>query len=105
MSNGDAATCSIGRRSAQTGPFRLFPTNGRPGHPLAVSDQVARLAHALRVKDVLVLERRGSWLRLQGGFGRGASWAGTVEIDAASEPLVRKATPNQPPVRVTAGVP
>ena len=70
-----------------------------------MSDSVARLAHALRVKDVLVLERRGALLRLQGGFGRGASWAGTVEIDTASEPLVRKATPNQPPVRVTAGVP
>lgn len=70
-----------------------------------MSDQIAKLAHALGVKDVLVLERRGSMLRLQGGVGRGAGWAGTVELEAFGEPLVRKATPNQPPVRVAAGVP
>jgi diguanylate cyclase (GGDEF)-like protein len=85
--------------------FWVISDRVRPRHPLAVSDQVARLAHALRLKDVLVLERRGDLLRLQGGFGRGAGWAGTVEIDAAQEPLVKKATPNQPPVRVAAGVP
>jgi hypothetical protein len=68
-----------------------------------VSDRIAKLAHALRIKDVLVVERRGSILLLQGGFGRGAGWAGTVELDVSTEPLLRKATPNHPPVRFAAG--
>jgi hypothetical protein len=105
MTDGDAATCSTGLRSAAEWSFWVISDRNLPGHPLAVSDAVARLAHALRVKDVLVLERRGALLRLRGGFGRGASWAGTGEIDAGAEPLVKQATPNQPPVRVTAGVP
>ena len=55
---------------------------------------------ALGAADLLVLERAGRDLRLLGGAGRGASWAGTVEVQSTGEALLRKAKPGKPPVRV-----
>ena len=61
---------------------------------------IGPVATALGAHDVLVLERAGNDLRLLGGAGRGASWAGTVEVKSTGETLLRKAKPGKPPVRV-----
>lgn len=61
---------------------------------------IGLVATALGAADVLVLERAGRGLRLLGGAGRGASWAGTVEVQATGEALLRRAKPGKPPVRV-----
>lgn len=63
------------------------------------------LAEAIGVADLLVLERDGELLRLCGGAGRGAGWAGTVEARLEDEPLARRARERGRPVRVAAGVP
>jgi diguanylate cyclase (GGDEF)-like protein len=60
------------------------------------------VAEALGVADLLVLERDGDLLRLTGGAGRGASWAGIVEAAIADEPLARRARERGRPVRVAA---
>ncbi|HTE66451.1 MAG TPA: hypothetical protein VK736_09360, partial [Candidatus Binatia bacterium] len=60
------------------------------------------VADALGVADLLVLERDGEALRLTGGAGRGASWAGVVEAALADEPLARRAVERGRPVRVAA---
>jgi len=60
------------------------------------------VAEALGVADLLVLERDGEALRLIGGAGRGASWAGVVEAALADEPLARRARDRGRPVRVAA---
>jgi diguanylate cyclase (GGDEF)-like protein len=60
------------------------------------------VAEALGVADLLVLERDGEVLRLTGGAGRGASWAGVVEARIADEPLARRARERGRPVRVAA---
>lgn len=65
-----------------------------------MTEQIAVLAQSLGVDDVLVLERIGDGLRLQGGYGRGASWAGTVDVEIANEPLLCDAAPNRPPLRL-----
>ena len=44
-------------------------------------------------------------MRLLGGAGRGASWAGTVEVQSATETLLRKVRPNKPPLRVEESAP
>ena len=61
---------------------------------------IGPVATALGAADVLVLQRAGRGLRLLGGAGRGASWAGTVELQSTGEALLRKARPGKPPVRV-----
>lgn len=70
-----------------------------------MTDQIAVLAGAIGVSDILVLERQGNRLHLRGGHGRGSSWAGTVEVDTADEPLIGQAAPNRPPIRLAAGAP
>ena len=61
---------------------------------------IGPVATALGAADVLVLERSGRGWRLLGGAGRGASWAGSVEVPSTGEVLLRKAKPGKPPVRV-----
>jgi diguanylate cyclase (GGDEF)-like protein len=61
---------------------------------------IEAVAAALVATDVLVLQRDGERLRLLGGAGRGAGWAGVVEIDAGSEPHARLAAPGTSPVRL-----
>jgi len=65
----------------------------------------AALAEALGVADLLVLERDGDVLRLTGGAGRGASWAGVVEVRIDEEPLARRARDRGRPVRIAASAP
>jgi diguanylate cyclase (GGDEF)-like protein len=52
------------------------------------------------VGDLLVFELSDGVLRLVGGHGRGASWAGVVEAALADEPLARRAVRAGTPVRV-----
>ncbi|HSM39044.1 MAG TPA: GGDEF domain-containing protein [Candidatus Limnocylindrales bacterium] len=54
----------------------------------------------LNVGDLLVFTRDGSTLRLAGGRGRGAGWAGLVEAEVHEEPLARKALRAGSPLRV-----
>lgn len=61
---------------------------------------IEAVAAALGASDVLVLQREGATLRLLGGTGRGAGWAGTVEVDTAEEPHARQAAPGTSPVRL-----
>lgn len=54
----------------------------------------------LGVGDLLVFTRDGSTLRLAGGRGRGAGWAGLVEAEVNDEPLARRAIRGGSPLRV-----
>lgn len=47
------------------------------------------IADALGVNDLLVFELSGGRARLCGGSGRGAGWAGVVELEVSNEPHVR----------------
>jgi diguanylate cyclase (GGDEF)-like protein len=66
---------------------------------------IGPVATALGAADVLVLERSGRGWRLLGGAGRGASWAGTVDVQPTGEALLRKAKPGKAPVRVEEAAP
>ena len=55
---------------------------------------------ALAGGDLLVFELQDGVLRLVGGRGRGSSWAGVVEADLADEPMARRASRGNVPVRV-----
>jgi diguanylate cyclase (GGDEF)-like protein len=55
---------------------------------------------SLKVGDLLVFELADGLLRLVGGRGRGASWAGVVEAALTDEPLARRALRAGTPVRV-----
>jgi diguanylate cyclase (GGDEF)-like protein len=55
---------------------------------------------ALSGGDLLVFELHDGLLRLVGGRGRGASWAGVVEASLADEPLARRAVRSGTPVRL-----
>jgi diguanylate cyclase (GGDEF)-like protein len=66
---------------------------------------IEAVASALGASDVLVLQRHADALRLLGGSGRGAGWAGAVEVQAADEPHVRLASPGQSPVRLAGSEP
>lgn len=46
------------------------------------------LAHGLGVDDLMVFELARDRARLRGGVGRGAGWAGIVEVDLGDEPLL-----------------
>jgi diguanylate cyclase (GGDEF)-like protein len=50
--------------------------------------------------DILVFDRDGSAVRLAGGQGRGAGWAGLVEAQLRDEPLARRAMRGGSPLRV-----
>ncbi len=54
----------------------------------------------LKVGDLLVFELADGVLRLVGGRGHGASWAGVVEASLEDEPLARRAVRAGTPVRV-----
>ena len=56
---------------------------------------IGPVATALGAADVLVLERAGRGLRLVGGVGRGASWAGSVVVQSTGEVLLRMAKPGK----------
>jgi diguanylate cyclase (GGDEF)-like protein len=47
------------------------------------------VASVLGVADVLVFELSGEQARLRGGSGRGAGWAGVVELNLSDEPNVQ----------------
>ena len=63
------------------------------------------VAAALGASDVLVMQRAGEALQLVGGTGRGAGWAGSVEVQAADEPHVGLAGPGEAPVRLSGSDP
>jgi diguanylate cyclase (GGDEF)-like protein len=63
------------------------------------------VATALGATDVLVLERAGEQMRLLGGSGRGAGWAGTVDVNPADEPHVGHADPGTSPIRLAGSEP
>jgi diguanylate cyclase (GGDEF)-like protein len=64
-----------------------------------------RVADALGVNDLLVVERDADGLRLIGGVGRGAGWAGTVQTRLTDEPLAARALTNGRPVHVNEAEP
>jgi diguanylate cyclase (GGDEF)-like protein len=64
-----------------------------------------QVSNALGGGDLLVLQRVDGRLQLRGGSGRGASWAGTVEVSVAEEPHVRLATPGASPIRLAGSEP
>ena len=63
------------------------------------------VAEALGATDVLVLQREGDRLRLLGGVGRGAGWAGSVELATADEPHVHLVAPGSSPIRLAGSEP
>jgi diguanylate cyclase (GGDEF)-like protein len=65
-----------------------------------IAGGVDAVAAALGVADVLVLQRDAGTLKLLGGTGRGAGWAGVVEVDATAEPHARMAMPGSSPLRL-----
>ncbi|HET7520870.1 MAG TPA: GGDEF domain-containing protein [Candidatus Limnocylindria bacterium] len=62
--------------------------------------QMDTVAADLGVADVLVLQRDGGRLRLLGGTGRGASWAGAVEVELETEPHAGRLMPGASPIRL-----
>jgi diguanylate cyclase (GGDEF)-like protein len=70
-----------------------------------VDSGMEALAQALGAGDLLVLERPDDHLRLLGGTGRGASWAGSVEVEMTDEPHAKLATPGTSPIRLTGSEP
>ena len=70
-----------------------------------MTGEIEAVATALGASDVLVLQRDGDSLRLVGGTGRGAVWAGSVEVDSADEPHARLAAPGTSPVRLAGSEP
>ncbi len=59
------------------------------------------VAHSARPKDILVFERSETGFSLIGGIGRGAKWAGIVELSDAEDSVVRRAWSTGLPVRVS----
>lgn len=56
--------------------------------PAPTDSAISSVAAALEVDDLMIFELRGGRAHLLGGTGRGASWAGVVELDPADEPLL-----------------
>ena len=69
------------------------------------NDDVAAAAAALGADDLMVFELDGDRARLRGGVGRGAGWAGIVELELTDEPLLRDAIDNGRVARVEAAEP
>lgn len=65
----------------------------------------AEVAAALGVEDLMVFELRDGRAHLRGGVGRGAGWAGVVELDPADEPYLREVLEQRPVVRVEGSEP
>jgi diguanylate cyclase (GGDEF)-like protein len=77
-------------------PARAAP---RP-RTAAASRSKPRKTTSLKDGDLLVFELADGVLRLVGGRGRGAIWAGVVEASPADEPLARRALRAGSPVRL-----
>lgn len=56
--------------------------------PALTDPAISSVATALGVEDLMVFELRDGRAHLLGGAGRGAAWAGVVELDPADEPLL-----------------
>ncbi|HEY8170636.1 MAG TPA: GGDEF domain-containing protein [Candidatus Limnocylindria bacterium] len=52
-------------------------------------DRASEVAAALGVEDLMVFELSAGGARLMGGVGRGAGWAGIVDVNLAEEPVLR----------------
>lgn len=63
------------------------------------------VAAALGVDDLMVFELRDDRAHLCGGSGRGAGWAGVVQLDPADEPLLREVLEHRRVVRVEGPAP
>jgi len=63
------------------------------------------VAAALGVEDVLVFELSGDHARLRGGSGRGAGWAGVVELNVSDEPRVQQLLDGGGVVRLSEAAP
>jgi len=63
------------------------------------------VATALGVEDVLVFELSGDDARLRGGSGRGAGWAGVVELRVSEEPHVQELLDGAGVVRLSEAAP
>jgi diguanylate cyclase (GGDEF)-like protein len=59
----------------------------------------------ITTEDILVFERTPHGFKLVGGRGRGAGWAGVVELDDADDSVVLRAWRRSAPFRVAAELP
>ncbi len=66
---------------------------------------VAAVAEALHVPDLLVFELRTGAAALVGGSGRGAGWAGIVEVTDADEPRLREVAERRRTIRIVGDAP
>ncbi|HEY6609444.1 MAG TPA: GGDEF domain-containing protein, partial [Candidatus Limnocylindria bacterium] len=71
----------------------------------ATQDRASEVAAALGVEDLMVFELSTTGARLLGGVGRGSGWAGIVEVDLASEPVLRDVIDTGRVVRLTGDEP
>lgn len=55
---------------------------------LHTDHMISSIAEALAVEDLMIFELRGGRARLLGGAGRGAAWAGLVELSVGDELLL-----------------
>ena len=82
------------------------PVPGRPGpsSPPEAAQAAARIAARWGATDVLMFRRvrRGTWAHV-GGVGRGVTWAGIVETEQGTEPLLRQSLASSAPVRLLGG--
>jgi hypothetical protein len=67
---------------------------------MAITTPVAIVAAELHATDLMVFEIAGKRVRLLGGVGRGAGWAGIVEVMLADEPVVQRVVEGSRVVRV-----
>src|SRR4029078_10649679 len=100
----------VKRASSSTWSYWAIPVQWGGLHTPAVTSPsfaggIEAVASALGASDVLVLQRDADALRVLGGTGGGAGWAGAVEVQAADEPHVRLASPGQSPVRLAGSEP
>jgi diguanylate cyclase (GGDEF)-like protein len=85
-----------------SGPTRTTQSR-RPKRAAPTADRSRAIKQpdtTLLAGDLLVFERAADMLRLAGGHGRGAGWAGLVEVRLGDEPLAARAVRSDAPVRV-----
>ena len=78
----------------------MLPAFTSPIQPRA--ERLARLAAGMGVPDILVVEHTAGMLRLVGGHGRGAGWAGNVAVPLADEPQAAAVMRSGRPLRLVA---
>src|SRR5688500_12115566 len=110
-SKSDGESFSFRGGPHRTGPFRHSgPAGSRNtfrGMTLASGTSPARnqpaLGHSIThpPSDILVFEKTEAGITLVGGNGRGAGWAGIVEVPDSEQTLVREAWSVGTPVRMT----